>query len=179
MRSRLGNSSVLPTSKKMTLSFEFMTTRLNHYSESKVAVTTGNCRAAPPRQANTGLDGGPGALGLDGRGRPSLHELNSFGRLRLRQALGDDTIHRRIKCHSDVSARDFKVDFRIPGHAIAPVHDAVIAGVNRGLEHRVRNVALQRVHKIAGAAPGVAGGQYSWAMLLQDSLANAFGSVEN
>src|ERR1019366_7447561 len=28
-------------------------------------------------------------------------------------------------------------------------------------------------------APGVAGGQYSWAMLLQDSLANAFGRVEN
>ncbi len=32
-------------------------------------------RAAPPRQANTGLDGGPGALDLDGRGRPSPHEL--------------------------------------------------------------------------------------------------------
>ncbi|HLM81126.1 MAG TPA: tRNA uridine-5-carboxymethylaminomethyl(34) synthesis enzyme MnmG [Terriglobales bacterium] len=31
-------------------------------------------RAAPPRQANTGLDGGPGALDLDGRGRPSLRE---------------------------------------------------------------------------------------------------------
>src|SRR5271157_3287685 len=30
------------------------------------------CRAAPPRQANTGLDGGPGALGLDSRGRLSL-----------------------------------------------------------------------------------------------------------
>ncbi len=31
-------------------------------------------RAAPPRQANTGLDGGPGALDLDERGRPSPHE---------------------------------------------------------------------------------------------------------
>jgi len=31
-------------------------------------------RTAPPRQANTGLDGGPGALDLDGRGRPSLRE---------------------------------------------------------------------------------------------------------
>ena len=31
-------------------------------------------RAAPPRQANTALDGGPGALDLDGRGRPSLRE---------------------------------------------------------------------------------------------------------
>jgi len=30
-------------------------------------------RAAPP-QANTALDGGPGALGLDGRGRPSPRE---------------------------------------------------------------------------------------------------------
>ena len=31
-------------------------------------------RAAPPRQANPGLDGGPGALDLDGRGRPSPQE---------------------------------------------------------------------------------------------------------
>jgi hypothetical protein len=27
-----------------------------------------NCRASPPRQAKTGLDGGPGSLGMYGRG---------------------------------------------------------------------------------------------------------------
>ncbi len=68
MRSRLGNSSVLPTSKKMTLSFEFMTTKLNHYSESKVAVTTGSCRCST-RQANTRLDGGPRLSARLGTGR--------------------------------------------------------------------------------------------------------------
>ena len=33
--------------------------RADVYSESRVAVTTGSCRIASPRQANTGLGGGP------------------------------------------------------------------------------------------------------------------------
>ncbi len=64
MRSRLGNRSVLPTSKKMNLIFEFVTTKLNHYSESKVAMATDRCRAL---------------LGLDGaepRPHTSRFELN-------------------------------------------------------------------------------------------------------
>jgi hypothetical protein len=72
-----------------------------------------------------------------------------------------------------------EVGFGIPGSAIAPVDDAVIAPVNRGLNHGVRNVALQRINKIACAAPGVAVGQHASAVLLQDALANGFGSVEN
>ena len=74
---------------------------------------------------------------------------------------------------------DFKIGLRIPGHAIPPIHDAVVASVNRGLEHGVRNIALQRINKIAGATPGVAGRQYATAVLLQDTQADGFGRVEN
>jgi pyruvate/2-oxoacid:ferredoxin oxidoreductase beta subunit len=50
------------------------------------------------------------------------------------------------------ACRSLKVGFGIPGSAIAPVDDAVIARVNRGLNHGVRNVAPQRINKIACAA---------------------------
>ena len=76
-------------------------------------------------------------------------------------------------------AGNLEVGFGIPCSAIAPVDDAVIARVNRGLNHGVRNVAPQRIHKIAGAATGVAVGQHPSAVLLQDALANGFGSMEN
>src|SRR5208283_1052209 len=54
----------------------------------EVAMAWGVWRASPPRQANIGLVGGPGLLGLDpstllrasSRGRPSLHQR--IGRLR-------------------------------------------------------------------------------------------------
>src|ERR1700758_3729675 len=97
----------------------------------------------------------------------------------LRETLRNDCVSQRIKRHSDVSSGNFKVDFRILCHAIAPVNNAVMARINRGLEHGVRNVAPEAVHKTASAAPRIAAGQHSPTMLLEDSLANSFGGVQN
>jgi hypothetical protein len=96
-----------------------------------------------------------------------------------RKALGDDNIRRRIERHPDVRARDFKIGPRIHSHAMLPIHDAILARVNRGLKHGVWNIALQRINKITGAAPGVALRQHSAAMLLQDTQADGFGGIEN
>ena len=99
--------------------------------------------------------------GSIGDGRPGV----SLGSMSLGEAPGDDGVRRRIKRHSDVRARNFKIGLRIPGHAIPPIYDAVVARVNCGLEHGVRNIALQQINKIAGATPSVAGWQYATAML--------------
>src|SRR5690348_17756966 len=79
-----------------------------------------------------------------------------FGGLRHGEALGDERVRQGIEGHSDVSSRNLKIDFRIPGYAIAPVHEAIVAGVDGGLQYRLWNSAPQRVDEIAGASAGVA-----------------------
>src|SRR5579871_3378207 len=94
------------------------------------------------------------------------------GSLRQRQALGHNRICRWIKRHADVGARNFEINLGIFGAAIPPVDNAIVARVDGGLQGRLRNFAFQRIHKIAGAAPGVAVGQDALSMLLLDALAN-------
>lgn len=97
----------------------------------------------------------------------------------LRKTLRNYCVSQRIERHPDVSSGNFKVDFRILRHAIAPVDNAVMARVNRGLEHRVRNVTPKAVNKAAGAATCIAIGQNSRTVLVEDSLANSFGGVQD
>ena len=76
-------------------------------------------------------------------------------------------------------ARNFHILFRIHGHAIAPIHYAVLARVNGGLNHRIGDLAAKGVYKIAGTASGVTIGQDSAAMLLEDLETNRFGGAED
>src|SRR5215470_3880671 len=80
------------------------------------------------------------------------------------QALRHDRIHGRVESHSDVRTWDFEVRTRLPRHAIAPVHNTVVTGVNGRLKHGTRDVATQRVDEIAGALSGVAAGKHGAAV---------------
>ena len=97
--------------------------------------------------------------------------------LSLGEAFGNDRVGRGIECHSDVSARNLDVLFRIHGHTISPVDDAILARVNCSFDHRAGNLSVKRAKKIAGAATGVAIGQNSLAMLLENTKTNSFGGA--
>src|ERR1700758_5433123 len=88
------------------------------------------------------------------------------GRLRFCQALRDYHIRGRVECHADVRTWNLHVLIRIHRHAIAPIHDAVLLGVDRGLHHRTGNFAAEIVQEVASATSGVAVRQDSRAVFL-------------
>src|SRR2546427_1449077 len=102
-----------------------------------------------------------------------------FGRTCSRQAVRHNRIRRGVERHSDMRAWNFKIRFFLSGHAIAPIDDAVLARVNRGLHHRVRTIPVEGIDEIAGAAPRVAIGKHAAAMLLQDSQANRLSRLKH
>ena len=51
----------------------------------------------------------------------------------LRQAFGDDGISRRVEGEPDMGTRHFEIVVWIPRHAIAPIDDAIVAGINCSL----------------------------------------------
>ncbi len=99
------------------------------------------------------------------------------GGLRSGQSLGHNRVSPGIESHPDVSAGNLDVFFRVHGHAIAPIDDAILARINRGLEHRVGNLAVKRTQKITGAASGIAIGQNALSVLLENAKTNSFGDV--
>src|SRR5450755_803465 len=78
-----------------------------------------------------------------------------------------------------MGSRNFEINLGIHGHALAPVHNAVVARINSGFNHGRRNFPPQRVDKVAGAMPGIAIGQDALAMLLQDLLAYRIGGMND
>ena len=76
-------------------------------------------------------------------------------------------------------ARNWEIGFWVICLAIPPVNHSVIARVNRSFDHRRRHTALQGIHKIAGAVPGVAIGKHRTAVLFQDAVANHFGCAQD
>src|ERR1700756_2095574 len=100
-------------------------------------------------------------------------------RLSRSEAFGYHSVGRRVECHSDVCAWNFHVHFRVHGHAVAPVHETVMARIDRGLDHLFGNLASQGVQEIASTSSRIAVGQYSAAMLLENPEANCLGSGKN
>lgn len=99
--------------------------------------------------------------------------------MRLGQTIGNDGVHRRIKSQSDMGAGHWEIAFCVLGPAIPPIHDSVIGRVHRSFVHRWRHVALQVIHKIAGAVPGVAIREHGRPVLFQDAEANRFGCEQD
>ena len=106
-----------------------------------------------------------------------LAELSA--RTSLGQSLGHNCVGRRVKCHSDMSSRNFHVNIRVHRHAIAPIHDAVVTCINGGLDYRLRNLTPERVQKIARALSGVAIGKYPATVLFEDPEPNRFCRAKN
>ncbi len=95
------------------------------------------------------------------------------------ETFGNNRVCCRIERHSDVSARDFHIFFWISGHAIAPIDNAILARINRGLEHGVRDLAAERSQKTARAASGITTGKHIATMFLKDLETDGIRSVEH
>lgn len=74
---------------------------------------------------------------------------------------------------------DFEVHFGVARHTVAPVDDAVMARINRSLEHGGGDFASQGINKVASAASGVAVGQDILTVLLHDAQADGFSSMND
>ena len=75
--------------------------------------------------------------------------------------------------------RNFKIIFFISGHAVPPVDNSVVARVNRGFHHRVWNIAAEGIDEIARAAPGIAIGQHSAPVFLEDAQPDSVRRLED
>src|SRR5664279_455165 len=98
---------------------------------------------------------------------------------RLRQTIRNDGICGRVERETDVGSGNFEIGVGISSQTITPVHDAVVTGVDGRLQHGFRNVAAKGIEEVAGTSTGVAGGQDSRAMFLQDVLAHGFGCLQH
>lgn len=97
----------------------------------------------------------------------------------LGKSVGDDRVRRGIKRHPDVRARNFEVRLYLACHAIPPIHNTVVPGVNRRLHHRIRKIAAQGVDEVAGALPGIAIGKHTPTVFLEDADADRVGCLTN
>src|SRR5512141_2125060 len=84
-----------------------------------------------------------------------------LGSLSRGEALGHDGVGRRVECHADVSTRYFHIHIRVHRHAITPIDDAIMTGINGGFDHRVGHLAPERFQEIAGTFSRVAVRKYS------------------
>ena len=76
-------------------------------------------------------------------------------------------------------AGNLEVNVRISGEAVVPIDDSVAAGVDGGFDHRVGQVAPQRIEKVAGAAAGVASGKYVLTMFFEDVPADGLRRLQH
>lgn len=93
--------------------------------------------------------------------------------------MGDDGVRRRVEGQADMGAGNIEVVVRVPGHAVPPIDNTIIARVDRSFQHCVGYFATQRIEKIAGAATRVAGGQHALPVLGQNLFANVFSGAQN
>src|SRR5450631_1143416 len=84
-----------------------------------------------------------------------------FARPCLGQTVRDDGVGGRVKRQPDVGSRNLKIAIDIPGQAITPIDDAIVAGVDGCLQHRVWNAATQGIDEVTRTSAGVAGWQDS------------------
>ncbi len=98
----------------------------------------------------------------------------SFG-----ETFRQDGISRSVERHTNVRTRHLKINGLIASHTVAPIDDAIMASVDRGFHNRTRNLLAQRIDEVAGAAPGIAGRQNTFAVLGEDTQAHGFSSMED
>src|SRR5271166_1255581 len=78
-----------------------------------------------------------------------------------------------------MGAWNFHVHLRVHSPTVAPVHDAIVARIDGGFNHRSRNFVAERIEEIAGALSRITVGQDAAAVLVQDAKAYRLGRPEN
>jgi len=78
-----------------------------------------------------------------------------------------------------VRTRNLKIIFFISGHAVPPINNSIVARINRGFHHGVRNITAKRIDEIACAAPRIAIGKNTAAVLLEDAQPDSVRRLEN
>ena len=73
-----------------------------------------------------------------------------------------------IEDQPNVSAVNRKIRAAVVSFAVAPIHDAIVFGVNRRFHDAIRNTGPSRFPKLTGAAAGVALRQNAAVVLFQD-----------
>lgn len=70
--------------------------------------------------------------------------------------IGHERIDLGMKSQADVGGRNLKINVAIPGYTEGPVHDAISAGIDGGLQNGRRQITPQDVDKVAPAMTGIA-----------------------
>jgi hypothetical protein len=65
----------------------------------------------------------------------SVRRGDLFQRLSHRQTLCNQSVRGRIEGHADVRTRHFEIYVGVFGHTATPIHDAIVAGINRSLKN--------------------------------------------